>query len=97
MMLNLDDTIKAFQCCIQKPPDCGNCPEQGPGFGIECRNDVKAHVLLWLKAKEPMNAIVVLNGIDRSGGWWYQCPNCKMEIEPRDKYCKNCGQGVKWD
>ena len=52
-MMNLDDTIKAFQCCIQKPPDCANCPEQGPGLGIECRNDVKASVLLWLKAQEP--------------------------------------------
>ena len=52
-MMNLDDTIKAFQCCIKKPPDCANCPEQGPGFGIECRNDVKAYVLLWLKAQKP--------------------------------------------
>lgn len=50
-----------------------------------------------LKAQEPMDAIVVPNGIDRSGGWWFQCPNCKMEIEPRDKYCRSCGQGVKWE
>lgn len=53
-------------------------------------------ILALLKAQEPMNAIVVLNGIDRSGGWWYQCPNCEMEIEPRDKYCKSCGQAVSW-
>ena len=57
-MLNLDDTIKAFRCCTQTTPDCANCPEQGPGFGIECRNDVKAYVLIWLKAQEPETAEV---------------------------------------
>ena len=50
-----------------------------------------------LKAQEPMNAIVVLNRADMTGGWWYQCPICKMEIEPIDRYCKSCGQAVKWE
>ena len=49
------------------------------------------------KAQEPRDAVVVQNGIDGSGGWWFQCPNCMMEIEPRDRYCKSCGQAVKWD
>jgi len=49
-----------------------------------------------LKAQEPRNAIVVSNGIGMSGGWWYQCPSCKMEIEPRDRHCKSCGQAVSW-
>lgn len=54
-MLNLDDTIKAFCCCTQVTPDCKNCPEQGPGFGIACRQDVKDSVLSWLNAvKEVM-------------------------------------------
>lgn len=50
-----------------------------------------------LKAQEPRDAIVVHNGIDRSGGWWYQCPSCKMEIKSRDRYCRSCGQAVKWE
>lgn len=50
-----------------------------------------------LKKQEPENAIVVQNGIDASGGWWYQCPNCKMEIEPRDNYRRTCGRAVKWE
>ena len=53
--------------------------------------------LALLKAQEPRNAIVVSNGIGMSGGWWFQCPSCKMEIEPRDRYCKSCGQAVKWE
>ena len=56
-----------------------------------------ADVLALLKAQEPVYAIVVLNGIDNTGGWWFQCPSCKMEIETRDKYCRSCGQAVKWE
>lgn len=52
-MLNLEDTIRAFRCCTQTPPDCANCPEQGPGFGFECKNDVKASVTRWLNAHLP--------------------------------------------
>lgn len=52
-MMDLNDTIRAFRCCVQIPPDCANCPEQGPGFGIECKNDVKVSVFHWLKAQEP--------------------------------------------
>ena len=65
MMLNLDDTIRAFVCCTKIPPDCKNCPEQGPGFGIECRKDVKAEVLRWLKAQEPrVMTLEELPGLD---------------------------------
>ena len=54
-------------------------------------------LLALLKAQEAAEPIVVPNDIYRSGGWWFQCPTCKMEIEPRDKYCKSCGQAVKWE
>lgn len=49
-----------------------------------------------LKAQEPMNAIVVHNDISGCGSWWYQCQRCKMAIDPKDKFCRSCGQAVKW-
>lgn len=53
--MDINDTIKAFQCCVHIPPDCAHCPQQGPGFGIVCRQNVKVDVLSWLKAiKEVM-------------------------------------------
>ena len=30
------------------------------------------------------------------GNWWYQCSKCKEAIDYHDKYCRNCGQAVKW-
>lgn len=51
--MNIYETIIAFRCCVQTPPDCAKCPQQGPGFGIECKQDVKNSVSYWLNvAKE---------------------------------------------
>ena len=52
-MLSFEETIQAFYCCTQDPPYCENCPEQGPGFGIACVQDVNASVINWLRAQEP--------------------------------------------
>ena len=53
--MNIYETIQAFRCCIQIPPDCASCPQQGPGFGLVCRQNVKDSVLIWLNAtKEVM-------------------------------------------
>lgn len=48
--MDINETILAFQCCIQIPPDCTHCPQEGPGFGIACRQAVKENVLSWLNA-----------------------------------------------
>jgi len=51
-IMSLGDTRQAFRCCVQIPPDCEKCPQQGPGFGIECRNSVKVSVAHWLALVE---------------------------------------------
>ena len=28
--------------------------------------------------------------------WWNVCGNCKTAINPNDKFCHECGKGVKW-
>ena len=54
--MNIDDTILAFRCCIQIPPDCAKCPQQGPGLGIVCKQAVKDDVSYWLNvAKESVH------------------------------------------
>lgn len=55
--MDINDTIKAFRCCVQIPPACAECPQQGPGFGIACRQAVKASVSYWLNvAKEAVES-----------------------------------------
>lgn len=46
--MSIDETITAFTCCVSKPPDCKNCPLQGPGFGFACRDSLKNWVKYWL-------------------------------------------------
>ena len=29
--------------------------------------------------------------------WWYECGNCNKPIDPNDKFCRHCGQAVKWE
>lgn len=53
MVMDLNNTIKTFECCTQKPPDCANCPEKGPGFGFACKQDVIENVLYWLNEYKP--------------------------------------------
>ena len=92
-----EKVIKGLECCVAGA-ECDHCPYSMMNqTRYEGCYQMLIDALALLKVLEPMNANVVLNGIDRSGGWWYQCPNCKMEIEPREKYCKNCGQAVKWE
>lgn len=38
--------------------------------------------------------------VEMEGGgssWWYVCPECHGAINPKDAYCKHCGQAVKWE
>ena len=28
---------------------------------------------------------------------WYGCGSCGAAIDPKDKFCRHCGAGVKWD
>ena len=46
--MDINDTIKAFRCCVQIPPVCAECPQQGPVFGIVCKQNVKDSVSYWL-------------------------------------------------
>lgn len=44
-----------------------------------------------VKAQEPVKPIIIC------GNWWYQCGKCKEAVGYHDKYCKACGQAVKWE
>ena len=54
--MDIDDTIRAFTCCIQIPPCCEKCPQQGPNpsrdkpwTGSICRQAVKDSTGKWLE------------------------------------------------
>ena len=50
-----------------------------------------------LKAQEPVEPTIGGDADGPCGNWWYQCGKCKEAIDYHDKYCRNCGQAVKWE
>jgi len=65
------------------------------GDDAECLGDALQLLKEQGEAYEP-----VVSGTaehDGHGSWWYQCGKCRMPIDHGDKFCRQCGQAVKWD
>jgi hypothetical protein len=54
-------------------------------------------VIALLKAQESVEPTIGGDADGKCGNWWYQCGKCKEAIDYHDKYCRNCGQAVKWE
>ena len=48
-----------------------------------------------LKAQEPVEPIRQWD--DDETTWWYSCGSCVQAVDYKDKYCRLCGKGLKWD
>ena len=64
-------------------------------FGDKDERVTVADILAMLKSNEPVEATVCNNDISGAGSWWYQCGKCKMPIDPKDRFCRHCGQEAK--
>ena len=51
------DTLRAFNCCVCKPPECEKCPLCNDSPEYECKETLKHSVRDWL-----MRAIMLDNG-----------------------------------
>ena len=49
-----------------------------------------------LEKQKPKQVIITTNSF---GTKFYKCPRCNYDlyVYPRQKYCGQCGQAVKWD
>ena len=55
-------------------------------------------LLALLKEQEPVEPSVGdSNEPVMYGSWWYRCGKCKMPIDYGDRFCRRCGQAVKWE
>lgn len=112
-MIDRDKVIKGFECCHVMVHDlgpdktsCGICPyknvqteEQINLGGIECIAVLHDDALALLKEQE---AKLVLNIADSFVGMEVgDCPRCGRYLANRindpSKFCKYCGQAVKWE
>lgn len=100
-MADREKAIKGLQCC-KSPNDHEHCPyNTGVHYNV-CTYRLLSDALELLKEQEP---ILLENqhkpyGISTNANspWISRCPRCGKKVEGKQtRFCKYCGQGVKWD
>jgi hypothetical protein len=99
-MSDLGKAIRGLELCGYQEgmPQCDSCPYDGK----DCWARLKRDALSLLKAQEP---ILLENqhkpyGIstNTNSPWISRCPRCWKKVEGKQtRYCKYCGQAVKWE
>ena len=104
-MIDREKVIKGLECCINPVPHiCRKCSYKGtPDDYPHCvHSRLQTDALELLKEQEP---ILLENqhkpyGISTNANspWISRCPRCDKKIECKQtRFCKYCGQAVKWD
>jgi hypothetical protein len=61
-------------------------------------HEMYTDVIALVKKQEPIApSIGGLKEPDGSGTWWYLCGKCKLPLAPKERFCRRCGQAVKWN
>lgn len=95
-MAKIEKVIKGLECCtfILGKRKCNECPYQKDNGCYQLQDDF--HALL-----KEQRAIPPGKENDGNPGmwasWWYVCGACGREIDYHDRFCRHCGQAVKWD
>lgn len=98
-MSDKEKVKKGLQCIIDGTVRCERC-----GYAIDkhghysCQQECAKDAISLLKEQEAV-APTVSSAEEHDGlvSWWYQCGKCKMPIDYGDRFCRYCGQAVKWD
>lgn len=78
-MLSREETKTAFDCCTQVPQKCECCPLDGPGFGKECKKQVRENVLRCLDTLREITDESAIYHLNRSG--WMQKHDRAMSFD----------------
>ena len=107
-MADIEKTIKGLECKLNANYDtCKDCQyfreelaEDYPEFEYFCdRSQIESDALELLKKQEPKfvpdiaEAIIGCKPKVKVG----HCPSCDALIHETDKFCRKCGQAVKWE
>ncbi len=95
-MTEREKVIKAIEICYSEKHNCTECEL----FYVEdCNDKLMRDVLELLKEQEPKQVIGIADSIE--GMEVGYCPSCDRAIVNKKidetKFCKFCGQAVKWD
>ena len=96
---HIEARLHLCESCAKEYPEC-DAAIDGIEFGCGVGNDniigCTAYDNRW-KAQAPVEPTIGGDADGLCGNWWYQCGKCKEAIDYHDKYCRNCGQAVKWE
>lgn len=102
-MTDREKVIYSIERCICHVPDaCRDCAYDAGHPYNECVELLLKDALSLLKAQEP---ILLENQhkpyghiINANSPWISRCPKCGKKIEGKQtRFCKYCGQAVKWE
>lgn len=86
-LIDHDKIIRECNWAIGKIEDQGHTTMTSKGFFRD--------VIDLLKQQEPVKAI---SASDEAGCmWYYVCPECRIAIDHKDKFCRHCGRRLKWE
>ena len=101
-MIDRKKLVEGLEYCIEA--NGKNCPMACPFFDkcFSCFESsepfypIMHAALEFLKEQEAKPAVVTTNAY---GTKFYHCPKCNRDLYayPRQRYCSQCGQAVKWE
>ncbi len=100
-MPDREKLMEALKLCANGEPCMGKkyraCPYSpiGKPEYYNCGAAMAAGILALLREQEPVEPHVEHDSDDDS--WYYGCGACHDAIDYKDKFCRHCGRGVKWD
>lgn len=105
-MADRDKVIKGLELCSREPKQTIGCLLDCPYEDVDgCRKVLMRDALALLKAQEPVAPVrksFLVSAPDEYGATpsMTVCGACGawlLTVEPRAKYCPNCGRAVKWE
>lgn len=87
-MTDREKVIKGLECLITNKVPCDGCP-YNEGENSSCLKNIARDAFELLKEQEPVKPKRDNTGI--------LCGRCGQWIGTNDRFCSNCGRGVKWD
>lgn len=102
-MTDREKVIKGLECCNGYCDDETGCPYFDELEPFDCQEQLRADAITLLKAREPKLVTNIHkehnNVLNPNVPWIGKCPKCGKKIEGRNltRFCKFCGQAVKWE
>lgn len=106
-MVDREKVIKGLTCCMAENdnawPECESCPYNDSHDSCTSMRPMFRDAIALLKAQEPIAPVIETHWETPSvydedvKVTENKCGACGAEIDKWDKYCRVCGQAVKWE